>query len=76
MNGDALILTDLANDLDPTSSMQANAARNGAQALRDADARRPHLKALLDELGAADVRDAIGKAQKLKEANGGNDEEP
>jgi|GEM_PF-5024207 len=67
MNGDALILENLA---DRVSSVEANAARRGAQALRDADARQPHLRALLDELGAADVREAVVKARKLKEANG------
>ena len=69
-NDDALILQDLAADLDPVSPMKAMAARSGAQALRDAETRLPHLKALLDELDARDVKEAIVKAQKLKEANG------
>ena len=71
MNGDALILQDMANDFDAVSSHKATAARRGAQALLNEDARRPHIRALLDELGAADVREAVVKARLLREGNGG-----
>lgn len=70
MNNDVLILQDIANDLDAVSPMKATAARNGAAALKNADARRPHLRELLAELGAGDVREAVVKARKLREANG------
>lgn len=70
-NDDALILQDMAAELDPVSPKRAAAARNGATALRNADARKPHIDTLLKELDARDVREAVVKARLLREANGG-----